>query len=64
MRQADAAAAHTIVPHSWVKPPPGTGTIRVCSRCGIRENRANPNASCPGKPVPHVVVKSDYDPYE
>lgn len=57
--------AYQQVPHNWAAPPPGTGTVPVCTQCGIRKSRAGgEDASCSGKPKPVYPTTHDYNPID
>lgn len=49
--------------HDFGPPPPGTGHVRVCRKCGVREPVAG--EVCQGTSRPEAIqVLPEHDPYE
>jgi hypothetical protein len=62
MTNTAASPVHRPVPHRWVAPPPGTGTIKVCAKCGERKLAGADDKPCVGKPEPVYPTANEYDP--
>ena len=56
--------AHKIKPHPWGPPIPGSGSMRVCIRCGEKETEYTEQSECIGRPeVGTVESLRDYEPF-
>ena len=66
MEQNEGAApggAHTSKNHSWGRPVPGHGAVRVCRKCGEKRTEYTKRSECIGKPVVGMTETThDYEP--
>jgi hypothetical protein len=55
--------AHVSNNHSWGSPPPGSGTLMVCTQCGEKKTHFTDRAECVGRPATGLAeTVHDYDP--
>jgi len=56
-------AVHQQSNHRWGTPPPGSGAMLVCKKCGEKKTAYTDRAECVGLPVIGMVESlHDYDP--
>ena len=49
--------------HTWGNPPPGSGTMQVCTQCGEKKTSYTDRAECVGRPATGIAETiHDYDP--
>jgi hypothetical protein len=67
MEQSNGVApggAHQASNHDWDTPPPGSGTMKVCRKCGEKQTVYTERAECVGLPRTGLVESQhDYDPF-